>query len=476
MDTQKTKNIHKENIAIVRELLEKQRLVETIVQHDAQTNKLVESLVHRQHQAELQNKLRKIHSADLAHILEILPLDDRILVWRQVMDSRGGEILVEVSDAVRANLISSMTESELDMVLKQLDGDDLSYIADDIPKDVLNRRLESLSEDDQHWLRTTMEYGEDTVGFLMTNEMVLIREHETLNQAAIHLRKLKILPAQNDKLFVVDQRGVLKGAITLQTILLNDPDTKIADVMLTEIVKFEPDDNAREAAKAFERYDLVSAPVINARGKPVGRLTVDMVMDYIRGKTNQDVLVMAGIRSEEDLFSTVWDSAKNRGMWLVVNLFTAFIASRVIGLFENTISQLVALAALMPIVASIGGNTGNQTTALIIRALSLDQITTQNTFYLFRKEIGVSFINGIVFGLAVGLFAYLLYHNLALSAVIACAMLLTLQVAAIVGIGVPMLLQRYGRDPALGSSVILTAMTDSMGFFIFLGLASVFLL
>ena len=246
--------------------------------------------------------------------------------------------------------------------------------------------------------------------------------------------------------------------------------------MAKEVVKFTPDDNASDASKAFERYDLISAPVINNRGKLIGRLTVDIVMDYIRDESVEDVLNMAGVKGEEDLFSPLFDSAKNRGPWLMVNLFTAFIASRVIGLFEDTIVQLVALAALMPIVASIAGNTGNQTTALIIRALSQGQITSENTWLLIKKEISVSMINGLVFGSIVGVFALVLYQDISLSIVIASAMLTTLMIAAIVGLAVPIFLEKAGRDPALGSSVILTAATDSMGFFIFLGLATIFLI
>ncbi|WP_455221639.1 magnesium transporter [Kaarinaea lacus] len=477
MEAPKTQDKLKENVTLVQDLLAKQKLVESIV-HGAQVPKqeLVESLVHRQHLTELRTKLSRMHIGDIAHILEALPLDDRLTIWQQVKDRRGGDILLEVSDSVRESIIESMSQEELLSVLNQMDGDDLAFIADELPQQVLEQRLQSLTAEEQSWLRDSMQYEEDTVGDLMSNEMVVVHDSDTLAEAALKLRSLDELPIHNDKLFVVDRRSILKGVLSLQTILLNDPELSVAKVMATDVVKFSPDDDASEASKAFERYDLVSAPVVNKRGKLIGRLTVDVVMDYIREETEEDVLNMAGLSGEEDLFAPVLDSVRNRGFWLIINLIAAFIVSRVIGLFEGTIAQLVSLAVLMPIVAAVGGNIGNQTAALIIRALTKGQISTQNTFHLVRKEVGVSILNGIMLGIVVALFAYLFYQNTALALVIGIAMLLTMIVAAIIGMSVPILLEKTGHDPALGSSIITTATTDSMGFLIFLGLASVFLI
>jgi magnesium transporter len=477
MQAPKSQEKLNESIALVRDLLDKQRLVEAMVHsHSTPKHDLVESLVHRQHLTELRTKVGRLHTADIAHILEVLPLDDRLLIWNQVENTRGGEILLEVSDAVRKQLVTTMDEAELLAVLQQMDGDDLAYIADDIPASALQTRLQSLTREDQHWLRSAMEYEEDTAGHLMSNEMVMVRDSDSLEQAAQHLRSLHELPIHNDKLFVIDRRGILVGVLPLQSLLLNEPSTLISEIMAKEAVKFSPDDDASEVSKAFERYDLVSAPVINPRGKLIGRLTVDVVMDYLREESTEDVLGMAGLQGEEDLFSSIWSSARNRGFWLTINLITVFIVSRVIGLFEDSIAHLVALAALMPIVANLGGNIGNQTAVIVIRGMSLGQITSQILPYLLRKELGVSLLNGIALGLAVGLFTLLLYHNLALAMVISASMLLTLVLAALVGLAVPLLLDKSGRDPALGSSVILTSATDSLGFFIFLGLATVFLI
>ena len=321
-----------------------------------------------------------------------------------------------------------------------------------------------------------MTYPEDTVGFLMSNEMVTVREHQTLEQTQFQLRQIKEFPIHNDKLFVLDKRGILTGVLSLQAILLHEPEARVVDVMAREVVRFQAYDKAGDAANAFERYDLVSAPVVNERGKLIGRLSVDLVMEFIREDTSEDVINLAGIQEQEDLFSPVVSSAKNRGVWLFINLLTAFVSASIIGLFENTILQLVALAALMPIVGSVGGNTGNQTTVLIIRGIALGTITPDNRWRLLKKELGISLLNGTVLGLMVGVFAYAFYQNFELGVVIAAAMVLTFVFAATLGFSVPLLLKKVGRDPALGSSVLLTALTDSLAFFIFLGVATMFLL
>jgi magnesium transporter len=241
-------------------------------------------------------------------------------------------------------------------------------------------------------------------------------------------------------------------------------------------VSFHPDEDAYDAAQAFERYDLISAPVVDKNGKLIGRLTIDEMVDLIREESENEVLNMAGLREEEDIFASVWKSLRNRWAWLAVNLITAFVASRVIGLFEGSIEKLVALAALMPIVAGIGGNSGNQTITMIVRAMALDQVSTGNTSRLMRKELAVALINGVVWGGVIGVVAYLLYGSWSLGVVMTAAMTLNLLLAALMGVLIPMTLARLGRDPAMGASVMITAMTDSGGFFIFLGLATIFLL
>ena len=458
-------------------LLEKHRLVETLVERDQTSprHELIESLVHRQHLVELQRKLSSLHPADVAYLLEALPQEDRLLIWRQIDDERSGDVLLEVSDAVRGSLVEILERSELLRVLGSLDADDLAELADTITEDVLADVSRNLPARDRDWLQTTMAYPEDRVGRLMSQDVLTVRESQRVEQVLRLLRGREDLPPNTESLFVVDARHQLKGVLPLRALLLNDPERPVGELKLTDPVVFDADEAADDAARAFERYDLISAPVVNERGKLLGRLTVDAVVDFIREESEEDALNRAGLRGDEDLFAPIWDSARNRWLWLSVNLCTAFVASRAIGLFEGTISQIVALATLMPIVAGIGGNSGNQTTALVVRGLALGEITPDNKRYLVLKELGVGLMNGLVWGACVGLFAYLLYWNLPLGLVMAAAMLLNLLLAALVGVAIPLILHRIGRDPALGSSVLLTFITDGMGFFIFLGLATLFL-
>ncbi len=466
-----------EHLHQVQALLAKQRLVEDLVhRQEGPRQDLVETLVHKQNLAELQKKLDELHPADVAHILEALPLDERLLVWDLVKAERDGEILVEVSDSVRESLIASMDNSELLAAAGTLDTDEIADLAPDLPHDVIQELLTTLDTQKRARLQSALSFPEDSVGALMDFDMVTIRADVTLEVALRYLRRLGELPDQLDKLFVVERNDQLIGVLPLKRLLTTDPEATVAAVMVEDFVSFQPDDDAHEAAQAFERYDLVMAPVVDTQKRLIGRLTVDAVVDYIRESADADMLSMAGLKEEEDLFSTVWRSAKNRWMWLAVNLATAFIASRVIGAFEGSIEKLAALAALMPIIAGIGGNTGNQTIALIIRGLALGQITQANAHRLIAKELAIALLNGLVWGSAVGAFAWLLYDNPALGGVMALAMLLNFIVAALAGIFIPMTLERLKRDPAIGSSVLLTFTTDSMGFFIFLGLATLILL
>jgi magnesium transporter len=291
-----------------------------------------------------------------------------------------------------------------------------------------------------------------------------------------YLRRFDELPDHTDQLFVVDRDEHLKGVLPLNILLVNEVDVEVGTLMQTDFVELEPDDLADEAAKAFERYDLVSAPVVDPEGKLVGRVTVNEVVDYIREEAEHEQLAQAGLREEEDIFASVWDSVKNRWSWLAVNLVTAFVASRVIGAFEGSIEKLVALAALMPIVAGIGGNSGNQTITMIVRAIAMDQVQPDAMRRLLRKELGVASINGLIWGGLLGVAAWSLYGSAKLGIVMTAAMTLNLLLAASAGVGIPLLRQKFGADPAVGGSVMITALTDSGGFFIFLGLATLFLM
>ena len=459
----------------VRAILHKHEIVEGLVHRQEMPRQdLVENLVQKQNFIELKDKLDSLHPADIAAILEQLPLDGRMVVWNLVKADLDGEVLLEVSDAVRATLIADMDADELVAATEQLEADEIADLAPDLPDEVIADVFRSLSADERMQLRAAMSYPDDTVGALMDFEMVTVREDVSLDVVLRYLRRLDRLPANTDKLFVVDRRDTLKGVLSIGDLIVASPESEVSQVMSTDIVTFNPDSDAEIAAHAFERYDLVSAPVVDIHNRVVGRMTVTDIVDYIREDAEQESLGKVGLR-DEDLFSSVWNSAKNRWLWLAVNLGTAFFASRVIGIFEDSIEKLVALAALMPIVAAIAGNSGNQTVTLIVRALAFDEITRSNARGLLLKEIGIAIVNGLLWGSIAGLFAWILYGDMSLGLVMLSAMLLNLIVGAAVGMLVPLFLQRIGRDPAIGSSVLLTFSTDSMGFFIFLGLATVFL-
>lgn len=461
----------------INQLLDKHKIVEDLVERqDQPKQRLIQNLVSKQNQNKLKKLLDDLHPADIADILESLPIEQRSIIWELVRSENDGDILVEVSDAVRQTLIADMDSSEILAAAEQLDTDEIADIAPDLPENVFQDLLDSLDAQNRERLESILSYPEDTVGSLMDHEVITVRDDISLEVALRYLRKLGSLPNHTDKLFVVDRLGSLKGILPLKKIVVNEADLKIKDVMVDDIVTFDPNDTADDAADAFERYDLVTAPVIDENKKIIGRLSVDAVVDHIREAAEYEKLSMAGLKEDEDIFSSIWKSVKNRWAWLAINLITAIIASRVIGVFEGSIEKVVALAALMPIVAGIGGNSGNQTITMIVRGLALGVINNSNLQRLLYKEIGVAFLNGILWGGVLGIFAYMLYNNAMLGLVMMAAMLLNLLLSALMGVLIPMIMTRFGKDPAVGSSVLITAMTDSGGFFIFLGLATLVLL
>ena len=476
-ESQESKDSLSESLQQVITLLDKHKLVEDLVHRQSMHNQdLVESLVHKQNLQELQKKLDQLHSADVAYILEALPLEQRLDVWELVKVERDGDILLEVSDAVRQNLIADMNTDELLAAAEQLDTDELADLAPDLPKDVLQELFDSLDTQNRARLQSALSYAEDTVGGIMDFDIITIRENISLEVALRYMRRLGSLPDHTDKLFVVDRHEILLGVLPLKRLVVNDLAASVADVMAADAVVFHPDEPADETAKAFERYDLVTAPVVDENNKLVGRVTVDAVMDFIREEAESDKLSMAGLREEEDFFASIWKSVQNRWAWLALNLMTALVASRVIGMFEGSIEKIVALAALMPIVAGIGGNSGNQTTTMIVRGLALGQVASHNMQSLITKELGVALLNGLIWGGVLGVIAYALYGNFNLGLVMMAAMALNLLLAALMGVVIPLSMNKFGRDPAVGSSVLITAVTDSGGFLIFLGLATIFLM
>ena len=477
----KNESERKESLSIVIEqinnLLEKHKIVESLVEkQDAPKQKIIKNLVNKQNINKLERLLANLHPADIADILESLPIEGRLIVWDLVKVENDGDILVEVSDVVRQTLIADMDSTELLAAAEYLDTDEIADIAQDLPEDVLQNLLESLDVQNRERLESALSYPESTVGALMDYDVVTIRDNVNLEVVLNYLRKLGKLPSNTDKLFVVNSNGIILGILPLKAIVVSDQMAKVKDVMSSDPVLFGPDDLAEEASDAFERYDLITAPVVDKKNKLIGRLSVDAVVDFIKEDAENEKLSMAGLREEEDLFSSIWKSVKNRWAWLAINLVTAIVASRVIGVFEGSIEKVVALAALMPIVAGIGGNSGNQTTTMIVRGLALGQVNLTNIQRLIYKELGVALLNGILWGSVLGVFAFILYENIYLGLVMTGAMILNLLLSAVMGVMIPLLLSKFGRDPAVGSSILITAMTDSGGFFIFLGLATLVLL
>jgi len=463
-------------LAPILTLLARQPILEDLArQQSPQRSALVSELVHRQGLGELERRIAALSAADVAHLLGMLPPDERRVVWEQVPPPVAADVLWEVTDQVADGLVGITPRPRLIAICRAADADALNQITRHLPADVLPEVEKEIAPPVRSWLRALAPFPADSVGRIMGREMVVAEQSATVRSVLKQLRRLPEVPQPLDAIEVVDDHDRLVGRLTLHTLLTHRPAEPVAMLMNPAPIAFAPDERAEVAARVFEREDLVTAPVVDQRGRLVGRLDVDSVMHFVHSDAASQALRREGLSGEEDLYAPVWTSAKRRWLWLSVNLLTAFLASRVIGAFAGTIEQLVSLATLMPIVASVGGNTGNQTVALFIRGLALKQITARSVPYLARKEVGVSLINGAVWGGVMGAVATLLYRDPALGALMALAMLLNLVLAAMVGIIVPVLMQRLGRDPAFGSSVLLTFATDSMGFLIFLGLASAFL-
>ncbi|MGB7540789.1 MAG: magnesium transporter [Burkholderiales bacterium] len=461
----------------VRELLYRHQLVEDSAGRQQRGGEpRVAARAAERNIAGLRAKLDGMHPADIAYTLESLPREERLAVWNFLKPERDGEILLKVSDAVRETLIRSMDSQELVAAAEQLEANEIADLAPDLPDRVIHDVFQALPAEEREQLRAAMSYPGDAVGALMDFDVVSVREDVSVEVVTRYLRRFDALPHHTDQLFVVDRDEHLKGVVPFSKLIVSELDHTVDQVMVRDVITLYSDDKAQDATKAFERYDLVSAPVVDRRGRLVGRVTVDKVVDFIRSKSESELLTQGGLREEEDVFSSVWASVKNRWAWLAINLVTAFIASRVIGAFEHSIEKLVALAALMPIVAGIGGNSGNQTITMIVRSIALGQVQREHAKKLLAKELGVSLVNGLIWGIALGLLAYWLYHRASLGLVMTAAMTLNLLLAATAGVLIPLTMIKLGRDPAMGASVMITAITDSGGFFIFLGLATLFLL
>lgn len=464
-------------LAHVIDLLDKQALVAGLATREgAPRQDLVQSLLAKQHSALLERYVQGLHPADVACVLEGLPPARRQIVWSMVAPGQRGAVLIELADGVRDALLGAMGEAEIIGAAQHLGSEEIADLVPSLPQETVARLMNALDREGRTEVQTVLGFPAGSVGSLMELDPVTVRDDVSLEVVLRFLRRRGALPPATHELLVVDRQGELRGTLSLVSLVLHDPEVPVSMVMQADPLALYSDEQAEQAVSVFERYDLVAAPVVNRHQRLVGVLRVDAVVDFLRASAQEDQLKQVGLRGDEDLYAPVLRSSRNRSTWLALNLMTAFIASRVIGMFEATIAELVALAALMPIVASVGGNTGNQTAALVIRGLALRQVSTTNLRFLLGREVAIALLNGTVWGLVVGLFALAVYGEPALALVMWAAVMLNLVIAALAGVFIPIGLERLGRDPVLGSSVMLTALTDCMGFLIFLGLAALVLL
>ncbi|NZA27465.1 magnesium transporter [Luteimonas sp. SJ-92] len=414
--------------------------------------------------------------AEIGNLLESLPHDKRMVVWGLVDPEDDGEVLVHVGDEVREGLIADMDPDELVAAVEDLDIDDLADLVEDLPDTVIDEILKSMDRDNRERLEQALSYEEDTAGRLMNPDVVTVRADTTVDVVLRFLRLRGELPEHTDHLYVVNRRHQLMGWVALQDLVTRDTGTPINQLIDDSLTALHVSESAQEVARQFSDHDWVSAPVVDDGNVLRGRITIDDVVDIIREQAEHQALGAAGLDEDEDLFSPIRRAVRGRVVWLGVNLLTAFMAAFVIGRFEATIEQIVALAVLMPIVAGIGGNAAVQVLTLMVRGLALGQVGPSNAGILLWKELRVALINGLLIGALVGAVALAWFHDWVLSLVIGAALVINFSCAALAGVLVPLLLRRMRIDPAVAGTVVVTAVTDVIGFFSFLGLATVILL
>ncbi len=426
--------------------------------------------------AGIHDLLAQRHPADIANLLGGLPPDQRPGVWAQVDVERMGEVLLELPEAVRTELMQLLDDRTLIAAVRNLDTDDIADLIPELSDELIAEILFALDKQDRQRLDAVMPFREDTAGGLMNVDAITVRENITLEVVLRYLRRRDELPEHTSALFVVDRDDRVIGTLPVAKLLISDNTLRVSQVMEREVVKFPAQTSDKEVAAAFERYNLISAPVVDENGRLVGRITVDDVVDVIREQADRQVLAPAGLSEEDDIFAPVVYTSRKRALWLGINLVTAFIAAAVVGLFEHTIEKVAVLAVMMPIVAGMGGNAGTQTLTVVVRALALGMVSETNARGVLVKELMVGVLNGMLWALTVAVVTVLWYQNYLVSLALALAMIINLVFAALSGVTIPILVRKFGVDPAVASGVILTTVTDVVGFFAFLGLATLFLL
>jgi len=422
---------------------------------------------------EAKDQLKDLHPGEIALLLEAIKPKDRTLIWPGIEVSIQGEVLKEVNEDVQSQLIDEMSVDALVKATEKLDTDDLADIVPNLPESAVHSLLLTLDYKHREHLNKVLEYPEDSAGGLMNTDFITVRPDVTISVVIRYLRLLKEMPVDTDQVFVVDRNFTYLGSLLISTLLTEEPEQVIVSLINSDFSKpIHADTDEAEVALLFEQRNLISAPVIDENNQLVGRITIDDVVDVIRDQAEHSVMSMVGLDEDEDVFAPIFQSTMRRSIWLGVNLVTAFIAVYFIGLFEATLQQKIALAILMPVVASMGGIAGTQTLIIVTRGIATGRVTTANIKSLINKEVAVSGLNGIIWSIVIALVTYYWFSDIVLSVVIGLAIIVNLVVAAFSGAFLPLLLTKLKIDPALAGGVILTTITDVIGFVAFLGLAA----
>tara|TARA_Y100001935_G_scaffold88708_1_gene73619 strand:- start:921 stop:2276 length:1356 start_codon:yes stop_codon:yes gene_type:complete len=424
------------------------------------------------------NQIKRIlsgmHPSDVAHSLESLPPKERKFLWSLIDTKDEGEIIAELHDEIQQELISEISSEELITIISDLELDEIVDILQALPEQKTENILSAMSQRDRQRIKEVLEYPEDSAGGLMNTDIISVRPKHSLEVVMRYLRVQRELPKNTDQIFVVSRKNQYLGSLPISLILVSDPGLNVRELMETEVQPLEASLNDKDVSRLFEQNDWVSAPVVDDQSKLIGRITIDDVVDVIMEDADQNFLGMAGVA--EDTFAAPARAARSRILWLSINLLTAFIASMTISLFQTTIDKIVYLAILMPIVASMGGVAGTQTLTIMIRGLTLQQINKSNLRWLYKRELAVSIVNGILLSIMVGGITFIWFRDGILATLICVAMVVNLISSAFAGIFIPIILRKFNQDPAIAGSVVVTTVTDVIGFFSFLGLATFFLI
>ena len=423
---------------------------------------------------QIRRLLNKMSSSEIAHALESSPPKQRNLLFSLLKTEEEGDVLFELGEEIQQDLISSISNEELAEAVKELELDEIVDILQNLPEERMKKILSGMSQIDRKRIEVGLTFPENTAGGLLNTDVISVRPENSIEVVTTYLRGQRKLPENTDKIFVVNNENEYLGELTISNIITSNPSMVVREIMETSSMPLNVNMDDKDVATTFERNDLISSAVVDDNGKLIGRITIDDVVDVIREDADQNLLGMAGVA--EDTFAPPGRAAKSRVFWLSMNLVTAFIAASAINLFQDALDKIVYLAVLMPIVASMGGVAATQTLTIVLRGLTLEQINTSNIRWLFKRELAVSIINGIVLSILVGTSTYLWFQDKMLAVLISCALVINLVSSVIAGILVPLILRKFNQDPAIGGSVVVTTFTDVIGFISFLGLATLYLI